>query len=333
MALLALVMTRAVTQKPDVKRHVIPSPVGEEPFTLVHITDTHVGQGLPDRDYGSRGFMDSLTDKRGGYASDRLAFAIENINALLQGSHASLVILSGDITDSGEKSEFLHAGSLLAQLHAPWVPLMGNHDTWPYTRFGDEALSACGDSLMNHLFDKEFRRLGTLFRFHDDRRLTACYDPLSGRNAYLQNFAFTAHGWRFVFLDFNPRYHVRTTEPGIGPEVCLHTQPCGTLEFLRSQLEAASHAAEPVCLVSHHPPMTVNLMGKHYAFTRRQKKELLGILKTYRGTPRLWLCGHFHRRACYRLRGAGPLRVYETKANMRGKAGAYRVFSFAPNKL
>lgn len=293
---------------------------------LIHLTDTHVGQGLPDRDYGSAGFLDSLNDKHGGYAAERLRTAVHNINGLVTGQDACLVILSGDITDSAERSEFLHALHILGELKVPWVPLMGNHDAWPYTRWGDEAPYAFGDSLMNQIFEEQFRRLASLFMFREDRRLAPCFDTLSGHNVYLQNFSFSAYGWRFVFLDFNPRYHVRAAEPGMGPEVYLHPQPCGTLSYLSRQLSEATSLHEPVCLISHHPPMSVKIFGKHYAFARRQKKELLDILRSYRGIPRIWLCGHFHRNARYGLRGVRPLRVYETKAIMRAPGGVFRIF-------
>jgi 3',5'-cyclic AMP phosphodiesterase CpdA len=315
-----------IAQKPVIRKHTIQNPATKTAFLLIHITDTHVGQGMPDRDYGSPGFLDSLSEKRGGYATDRLRAVIRYINKHVSGREPGMAFLSGDITDSGELSELLHARQILEDLKIPYVPLIGNHDAWPYTRYGDEASDACGDSLINSVFEEQFQKLKTLFTFYEDQRPSPCYDSLSKRSCYLQNFTFSAYGWRFIFLDFNPRYHVRVAEPGIGPEVCLHPQPCGTLPFLRRQLAAARSAGEPVCLVSHHPPMTFKFLGKHYAFTRWQKKELLGILKEYRGVARLWLCGHFHRNARYTLRGAGPLRVFETKANLRAIDGAFRLF-------
>lgn len=326
LALLLFGVRGTIAQKPDIRRHTIQHPATKTPFRLVHITDTHVGQGMPDRDYGSPGFLDSLSEKHGGYATERLRAVVQNINNHVAGREPIMVFLSGDITDSGELSELLHARQILEDLKMPYVPLIGNHDAWPYTRYGDEAPAACGDSLMNCVFEVQFQKLKSLVVFHEDQRHSPCFDSLSGLHSFLQNFAFSAYGWRFVFLDFNPRYHVHALEPGIGPEVFLHSQPCGTLAFLRRQLAAAQSEGEPVCLVSHHPPMTLKIFGKQYAFTHRQKKELLSILKAYRGVARLWLCGHFHRNARYRMMGTGPLRVFETKANLRVAGGSFRLF-------
>lgn len=303
---------------------VLPAVDSGASWCVFHLTDLHVGQGLSTRDYGSPGWADSLNHIRGGYAAERLQRVVHRVNACVNLCPNSLVLISGDLTDSGEPSEFQHVGELLDSLRAPWVPLLGNHDAWPYTRKGDEAPGPKGDSILNNVFENQFRKLASLFPFHEDQRNIPCPDERSGHQALLHNYSFTVAGRRFVCLDFNPRYHTPLSEPGIGPEVWLHPQPCGTWAYLIRQLEQAREAGQRVTLVSHHPPLTMRLGKKHYAFTTAQRRILLALLRRYKGTADSWLCGHFHRSARYRLRGTG-IRVYETRANMRFTNGVMRL--------
>ncbi|MCS6979335.1 MAG: metallophosphoesterase [Flavobacteriales bacterium] len=300
----------------------LPEPRDGDWF-LAHATDLHVGQGLKHRDYGMPGFLDSLEGLTGGVGTQRLNELIEKLNAVVREGRKVLVILSGDLTDSGELSEFMEVRRKLNGLSVPWVPLMGNHDTWPYTSCEDEAPAALGDILMTKVFGDVFDTLKQYFQFQGDQRLKPCPDPLSGQVAYLQNFSFSLQGRRFIFLDFNPRYHVRLNEPGIGPEVCLHAQDCGTIGFLEKQLQEARKAGAKVTLISHHPPQVFKIFGKHYAFSRFQKKILKSLLKRYPGVADSWLCGHFHRSFRYKVAG---VRVFETGANIGRNGGLVRWF-------
>ncbi|MCS6980953.1 MAG: metallophosphoesterase [Flavobacteriales bacterium] len=303
---------------------VLPVVERKSSLCVFHLTDLHVGQGLNTRDYGSPGWADSLSHTKGGYAAERLQKVVRRVNACVHRCPKSLVLISGDLTDSGEPSEFQHVREILDSLQAPWVPLLGNHDVWPYIRFGDEATGPMGDSILNVIFEYQFRKLARLFPFHEDQRHTFCQDGHSGHRVRLHNYSFTVEGRRFVCLDFNPRYHTKLSEPGIGPEAWLHPQPCGTWAFLSRQLEQAWKAGQRVTLVSHHPPLTLRLGKKQYAFTPTQRRQLLTLLRRYKGTVDSWLCGHFHRSARYRLPGTG-IRVYETRANICSKNGVMRI--------
>lgn len=81
-----------------------PSPVR---FRFAIVGDTH---------FGSR------------HGEQAVRAAIKDINA----SGAELVIQLGDLTEHGDKHEFELAATVLAELNAPLVTMMGNHDVYSY---------------------------------------------------------------------------------------------------------------------------------------------------------------------------------------------------------
>jgi predicted MPP superfamily phosphohydrolase len=314
----------SVAQTPKVKITNIGKPNGAPAFSFVHITDVHIGEHTPGGDYGTHGYFDTLTGKEGGYSVERLSSSIAWINKYYAEYGIKFVVVSGDITDSGEKSEFYRFKHMMDTLKVPYIPLMGNHDAWPYNRFGDEAPYACGDSIMNEIFGSTFKNLKNTFTVNSDSRLTAWKNPESNTNSYLQNFSLSYMGYNFMFLDFNPRYHVHKDEPGIGPEAQLMDYNGGSLPYMRTTLLQAQQKNEKVFLVSHHPPIK-NVLGTHYAYTPAEKKQVTQVLKPHSKTVKGWFCGHLHRWWKYRLFNAGGINVYETRANKAQDFGGFRV--------
>jgi 3',5'-cyclic-AMP phosphodiesterase len=58
--------------------------------------------------------------------AERLAVAVESINATFK--DISFVIVSGDLAHWGERAAYASLAGVLAQLHAPTILMMGNHD-------------------------------------------------------------------------------------------------------------------------------------------------------------------------------------------------------------
>ncbi|MCF8256733.1 MAG: metallophosphoesterase [Flavobacteriales bacterium] len=294
-------------------------------FTFAHITDTHIGERAEGRDFGTPGFLnDTLTGTESGYTIDRLRSTMRHFGDLQQAERPAFIIHSGDLTDSGERSELLMARQLM-EGPIPCIPLMGNHDAWPYNRFATEAATACGDSLMNAVFADVFDSLQQRFDWVGGTRTARFTCPVSSNSAFLQNYAFIYSGVRFVFLDFNPRYHVKKDEPGIGPEAYLTDTEGGTVPFLRQQLAVAQMQGEQVVLIVHHPPVTA-VVGKRFAFSKADKQRLAEILRPHSTRVLGWFCGHLHRWARYRFSKAG-IPVFETKAVKKARHGAIRLVS------
>lgn len=290
---------------------------------ILHLTDVHIGETAPRTDHGTEGFIaDTLASTESGPTIDRLRAMVQWLRKNAQTHNIDLVIVSGDLTDSGERSEFLLFKQAMDSAKVPYVPLMGNHDAWPYVRFQNESHKANGDSLMNEIFASTFESLKENFTWDDGTRIQASIDPISGQTAYLQNYSLSTKGVRYVFIDLNPRYHVRLPKPGIGAEAYVHEGPNTTLAFLTTQLAAAKTNAEKVVIVSHHPPITL-WYKKHYSLIPKDRKLLRTAIKPYKTEVIGWLCGHFHQSASYRAMGG--IKVYETRANKSVKNGAARI--------
>lgn len=115
-------------------------------FTAVHITDLHLGENSPNNDYGTIGWNDSIDNQTGCEATDILENVVGWINNNYITEKISIVLVTGDITDRGEKSGFIMAKNILDNLHVPYIIFPGNHDIWPRAG-GNEASAPFGDSV------------------------------------------------------------------------------------------------------------------------------------------------------------------------------------------
>lgn len=265
-------------------------------FSYVHITDIHIGEGQGD--YGTPGFFnDTMPLVDNSYAAVRLRKAVEWINQHASEKNIKFVIISGDMTDSGEKSEFQMAKKILDELTVPYVPLIGNHDIWPYVRYQNEAPYACGDSVMNEVFADVYERDRLFFdNWNDGTRLQRIYNPESLHEHYLQNLSFEYDDFIFYALDFNPRYHVNKPEPGIGPEAQLMDWTNGTFRWWKDELaNNPRKRSKNVCFISHHPA-TNNLLFvlSGFVFDFDEYNKIIQMLNPFKQHLALWMAGHIH---------------------------------------
>ena len=119
-------------------------------WSFAIITDLHIGYGSEigdwdgdgknvEIDYGAVTWNDSapLPQEHNYGITDKLANAIETIITEKNYYNIKFVVVLGDISDTAERSEFFKARELLNRLNdhgIPYIPLMGNHDNWPYTQ-------------------------------------------------------------------------------------------------------------------------------------------------------------------------------------------------------
>jgi hypothetical protein len=208
-----------------------PSPAQEWAFAI--IADLHIGWGYSD--YGAVGYDDlDVSATQDYWLTLRLEKVVEKIINIKEIHKIKFVVILGDIADTAEKSEFLKAREILSKLNdpdqdgdtsdgIPYIPLIGNHDIWPYTmkqgtdpdERGEKYLATSEDKTHynpDNLGDKFFQKI-----FWEDvesknnrdlitRFFGGSWTKQTHSSApYLQNYKFTFGGIDFICLDFNPR--------------------------------------------------------------------------------------------------------------------------------
>ena len=271
-------------------------PGAQYKFSFVHISDTHIGEGIAD--YGTPGFAnDTMPVTDNSEPAARLRQAVKWVNYNKDLKNIKFVVVSGDLTGSAEKSEFQMCRKILDDLEIPYVPVIGNHDIWPYVTYQNEAPYAYGDSIMNEVFSDVFVRNKNFFsNWNDGSRLSRIYNPETQKEHYLQNFSFEYDNFIFYGLDFNPRYHVNKAEPGIGPEAQLMDWNGGTFRWLKNELAANPNKRNKnICFISHHPA-TENILFilSGFVFDLEEYIKMLDMLTPYSSNLGLWMAGHIH---------------------------------------
>lgn len=306
-------------------------PGAQFKFSFIHLTDIHIGEGQGD--YGTAGFLDDvMPEGDAGYSAERLRHAVNWINAHAAQFDIRFVVVTGDITDSGERSEFEKAKEILNALNIPYVPQLGNHDIWPYISYQNEAEYAYGDSVMADVFKDVYDSLKNFFDVWDDgTRLSRVYNPESDQEHYHQNFLFEYKGFGFLLFDHNPRYHVDREEPGIGPEARLNDFPGGSFDWLTKTLQNyPNKGIHNIFLLTHQPPHRdpISLVN---GLPIDQYDKMTQALLPYSEHLAFWLAGHVHRNRRYNVNtlfgGQKVIEAWETTANKEFDKGYFRLIN------
>ncbi len=275
-----LLVTRAVAV-PMVTKQEFTIGQGSFGYDFVVLTDLHIAEGkkLVDgmEDFGTEGYDDADNDSMETTPPvDAVVACRDYINTELVGQpgyDVRFVLVPGDITSSSERSEWQRARKVLAGLDGRVfvVPLMGNHDVWPYVGHGLSIFPPHPgwfkeqpeeEVVVGEYYVDAFRGVYDTLRCNQPvanwEQCEWLLDPTPNTchpwPSYYNNFAFNFQGCRFITTDFNTRKDPPPSErPGLRgePDVYAGEAYHWTLDWLKEQL-ASVRPGERVICVGHH---------------------------------------------------------------------------------
>ncbi len=310
----------------DIRYHGDPARDTVHLWSFVQLTDVHIGENQGD--YGTPGYLDTLTGAEGGYSVEALRQALHWLQQNWQAEKLAFIVVTGDLTDSGERSEYLRFRALMDSAGLPYLPLIGNHDVWPYVSASNEASYAWGDSLAAMLFADARQRFSQRVSAWEGASLTySVPNPETGFRSRFHNFTFVYGGLRFVGVDGVSRQPAPLGQAGVGPQADLHDFPGGTIRFLDTLLSAAQPF--PLVFLCHYPLLNSPVSGAN-SFSPQEYDRIMSLLYPHRSQVRVWIAGHLHRGAdyplTYRPTGETFARCVETPANKDATQGQFRIF-------
>mmetsp|Transcript_19989 Transcript_19989/g.50843 ORF Transcript_19989/g.50843 Transcript_19989/m.50843 type:complete len:373 (-) Transcript_19989:475-1593(-) len=288
--------------------------------SMVYLADTHVGENCTTSDSGYR-----LNDTD-CYSIQNLKATVAKINQVVGALSATcpmrLVIVGGDVTSSAQITEFIAAKKLLDDLHAPYIPIMGNHDVWSYDQVtGDLTPTPVADTLFAGTFSPNFAAIamqgGLVYpnASTSDPELpepnaTVTFQSWELRPAAAA-FGSDLEGLVLLAPDFNTRRRAPPPCPGHSPvggcgvpgNAHLHDFEAGVLPWFRERIGRLAAGTMPplngsVLLFTHQPfRCRAPVPDAYFCFSSPDQAKLREAIDAHGVRAAFWgqLAGHQHR--------------------------------------
>jgi hypothetical protein len=251
-----------------------------EAFSFAIITDSHLGRHFDD--YGSTGWKyDQQPNFDYGSHIKCLRREVNWINEHKEQLNIRFVMHLGDLTDSGEWSEFAKGKEILDALDIPYIPIMGNHDVWPYTSSG-EAEKDWIIKFFQETFNEQFSFLSKILANWKKQEW-----PGDNKN---ENYYFDYMHFHFICQDYNSRNAALGGNLGAKGEADLHM----TGDWMLNHLDNYWNMGDDNILLFAHHPLTSSDLGTFLNFSFAEFDKIRCGLKPKRDHVYRWFAGHIH---------------------------------------
>ncbi len=256
------------------------------------MNDMHIGEGFLD--FETAGWNDQDNNMNGNevtWNNHNVVVAINNLNP-------DFTIVLGDLTQSGERSEFQRAKAILDELNNPYLPIIGNHDMWPYINYfpiGGEEANIPADCYLGEYF---YNCYAMTYESIDSQIPNLQKAPEFGTSpnnySYYLNLAFDYQNYKFIGVDFNSRNHAIWPNLGILPEADINFW---SLNWVTQNVNNGRDAKRKLFIMGHHP--LVNRWVNCFSASEISELRNAG-LRNYQPLP-YWIGGHVHGWAATRI--------------------------------
>jgi hypothetical protein len=263
-------------------------------YNFAVMNDMHIGDGFTD--FGSNGWDDdTIAGQTNEYIqnNENIVSAINNLTPA-----PDFVIVLGDITNSVERSELKKAKRVLSGLEVPYIPIMGNHDTRPYTN--DDGESGIPDeTYFGKYFYEAFAGIydtnSLQFANWSEGPYFSTVSP-PDYNTYYLNSSFNYQNYQFINVDYNTRRHAQWPfgEYGTQPDADVGPPPDHLLQWISQNVAKCNNEKRKLLCLGHQPLIPPEIWQYCYCYSPHEIHKVSDAGLWNNQPPAYWVGGHVH---------------------------------------